>query len=63
MMIGYLFIRIDSYHSLITNNVNMNVVTPIFIYVIGEYGEKNESDIENLSKQYPDAEFHIDDIR
>ncbi|MFW3518370.1 hypothetical protein [Staphylococcus caprae] len=41
----------------------MNVVTPIFIDVIGEYGEKNESDIENLSKQYPNAEFHIDDIR
>ncbi len=24
--------------------------------------KKSERDIENLSKQYPNAEFHIDDI-
>lgn len=24
--------------------------------------KKNERDIENLSKQYPNPEFHIDDI-
>lgn len=34
----------------------------MFIDSIGGDEEKNERDIENLSKQYPNAEFHIDDI-
>lgn len=34
----------------------------MFIDSIGGDEEKNERDIENLSKQYPNAEFHIGDI-
>lgn len=51
------------YHSLFTEKVDLNVATPVFIDSIDEDDEKNERDIENLSKQYPNAEFHIDDIR
>ncbi|HHB0275559.1 TPA: terminase small subunit [Staphylococcus aureus] len=51
------------YHSLFTEKVDLNVTTPIFIDSIDEDDEKNERDIENLSKQYPNAEFHTDDIR
>ena len=40
----------------------MNLATPVFVDNIGEDDEKNERDIENLSKQYPNADFHIDDI-
>lgn len=40
----------------------MNVATPNFIDSIGKDDEKNDRDLEKLSKQYPNAEFHIDDI-
>lgn len=50
------------YHSLFTEKVDLNVATPVFVDNIGEDDEKNERDIENLSKQYPNADFHIDDI-
>jgi len=41
----------------------VNVATPVFIDSVGEEDEKNERDLEKLSKLYPNAEFHIDDIR
>ena len=50
------------YHSIFTDKVDMNVATPIFIDSIGQDDEMNERDLEKLSKQYPNAEFHIDDI-
>ncbi|EGL86928.1 hypothetical protein SA21200_0576 [Staphylococcus aureus subsp. aureus 21200] len=40
----------------------MNVATPIFIDSIGQDDEKNERDLKELEKQYPNADFHIDDI-
>ncbi|EML5161318.1 terminase small subunit [Staphylococcus aureus] len=54
---------LGKYHKLFTEKVDLNVTTPIFIDSIDEDDEKNERDIENLSKQYPNAEFHTDDIR
>ncbi len=39
------------------------MATPSFIDSIGQDDEKNERDFEKLSKQYPNAGFHIDDIR
>lgn len=32
-------------------------------YFVDKDDEKNERDLESLNKQYPNAEFHIDDIR
>ena len=40
----------------------MNVATPVFIYSIGQNDEKNERDLKELEKQYPNVDFHIDDI-
>lgn len=39
------------------------MATPIFIDSIGKDDEMNERDLEKLSKQYPNAEFHIDDVK
>lgn len=50
------------YHSIFTDKVDMNVATPIFIDSIGQDNEKNERDLKELEKQYPNADFHIDDI-
>ncbi|MDU7695999.1 MAG: terminase small subunit, partial [Staphylococcus sp.] len=50
------------YHSLFTEKVDLNVATPVFIDSVGEDDEKNERELEKLSEQYPNAEFHIDDI-
>ncbi|MDO2946517.1 hypothetical protein ACP21P_04550 [Staphylococcus epidermidis] len=41
----------------------MNVATPIFIDSIGTNEEENKRELEKLSKEYPNAVFHIDDIR
>lgn len=35
---------------------------PVFIDNIGEDDEKSERDLKKLSKQYPNADLHIDDI-
>lgn len=51
------------YHSIFTDKVDMNMSTPVFIDSIGQDEETNERDLEKLSKQYPNEEFHIDDIR
>ncbi|MCT1925311.1 terminase small subunit, partial [Staphylococcus pasteuri] len=51
------------YHSIFTDKVDMNVATPIFIDNIGQDDEKNERDLKELEKQYPNAEFHIDDVK
>lgn len=51
------------YHSLFTDKVDVNMPLPVFIDSIGQDEEKNERDLEKLSKQYPNAEFHIDNIR
>ncbi|MEJ7487773.1 terminase [Staphylococcus sp. AOAB] len=51
------------YHSLFTDKVDVNMPLPVFIDSIGQDEEKNERDLEKLSKQYPNAEFHIDDIK
>ncbi|MCG2503748.1 hypothetical protein K4P42_10120 [Staphylococcus epidermidis] len=40
----------------------MNVTTPVFIDSIGQDEEKNEQDLKELEKQYPNTDFHIDDI-
>lgn len=40
----------------------MNVATPVFIDSIGEDDEKNERDLEKLSKQYPNSTVFIEDI-
>lgn len=61
MMIGYLFIRIDSVRP-IYDTVDVKMATPIFIDSIGQDDEESERDLEKLSKQYPNATFHIDDI-
>ncbi|KDP66101.1 terminase small subunit [Staphylococcus epidermidis VCU036] len=50
------------YHSLFTEKVDLNIATPVFIDSVGEDDEKNERELEKLSEQYPNAEFHIDDI-
>lgn len=50
------------YHSLFTDKVDVNMPLPVFIDSIGQDEEMNERDLEKLSKQYPNAEFHIDDI-
>lgn len=50
------------YHSIFTDKVDMNVATPVFIDSIGQEDETNKRDLEKLSKQYTNAEFHIDDI-
>ena len=47
------------YHSLFTEKVDLNVATPVFVDNIGE---DDERELEKLSEQYPNAEFHIDDI-
>lgn len=51
------------YHSIFTDKVDMNVATPIFIDSIGQDDEMNERDLEKLSKQYPNAECHTDDVK
>ncbi|WP_154895638.1 terminase small subunit [Staphylococcus pasteuri] len=51
------------YHSIFTDKVDVNMQLPVFIDSIGQDEEKNERDLEKLSKQYPNAEFHIDDIK
>ena len=51
------------YHSLFTDKVDVNMPLPVFIDSIGQDEEKNERDLEKLSKQYPNAEFQIDDIK
>lgn len=51
------------YHSLFTDKVDVNMPLPVFIDSIGQDEEKNERDLEKLSKRYPNGEFHIDDIR
>lgn len=38
------------------------MVTPIFIESIGHEEETNKRDLEKLSKQYPNADFYVDDI-
>ncbi|UVD88583.1 MAG: terminase small subunit [Staphylococcus haemolyticus] len=50
------------YHSIFTDKVDMNVATPVFIDSIGQDDEKNKRDLKELEKQYPNADFHIDDI-
>ncbi len=40
----------------------MNMALPVFIDSIGQDDEMNERDLEKLNKQYPNADFHIDDI-
>lgn len=50
------------YHSLFTEKVDMNVATPIFIDSIGTNEEENKKELERLSKEHPNAVFHIDDI-
>ena len=50
------------YHSLFTEKVDLNVATPVFIDNISEDDEKNERDLKELEKQYPNTDFHIDDI-
>lgn len=51
------------YHSIFTDKVDVNMALPVFIDSIGQEDEMNERDLEKLSKQYPNAEFHIDDIK
>ena len=50
------------YHSIFTDKVDMNIATPVFIDSIGQDDAKNERDLKELEKQYPNTDFHIDDI-
>ncbi|ASN72451.1 hypothetical protein 8AX7_11 [uncultured Caudovirales phage] len=40
----------------------MTVATPVFIDSIGTNEKENKKELERLSKEHPNAVFHIDDI-
>ncbi|OLF65703.1 terminase small subunit [Staphylococcus sp. MB377] len=53
---------LGKYHGLFTDKFDVNMATPVFIDSIGTNEEENKRELEKLSKEHPNAVFHIDDI-